>query len=870
MKSTLYKYRSLIYLFILGFTACSPANSGLVGYSYHNITAKFNAYFIAKEKLDEVMFDLNSAHENNFNKTLKVFAPIDTNIVNSNKEKIEDIVKKASIGIQRHEVSKWVDDCYVLIGVARMLNREYEESIETFKFVNVNSEDDPTKHQALINLIRTFTEYEEYNNALAVIDYLNRQKLTKVNKRNLYLQAANFYQVTNNPNNIIKYLSAAAELMKRGEEKAKIHYILAQLYQQVGFDAMAYENYQNVLSNKPPYEFSFHARLNIAQVTEIGKGSDVKKIRKYFDQLLKDGKNVEFRDKIYYEMAEFEIKQGNIKEAIPYYKSSIRESVSNARQKSFSYHKLGILYFEELKEYPLAKAYYDSAATTMPKDEEIYPAVQSRQEVLSEFIQQIDIIQNNDSLLSLAKMDSAQLHNIFLTQRAEKIAKKEEEDRLRRKEDRNRSNRNMQTSFNETTSFRPTTGGNGKFYFYDQTTLAAGRNEFRRIWGNRSLQDNWRINDSEVSEQDLVAEEKDSDLPAGELANQQTENPVDEAALIEQEKSAFYAKIPFSEDRKTDLNKEMEIAYYKLGNIYNFDLKEKKDAVETYTTLIERYTETEYKPEVLYLLYIYFKDINKVKAEQYANQLTLKFPETIFAKLIKNPNYREESNLASAKVKVIYEKAFRAYDSSNYKIALKHISDGLNNYPENEYEDNLKLLDALITAQTEGRDNYVFKLQQFIKKYPESELWEFSKQLLQAVDNLAEKQRAIDKIKYLAYFDQSHYFVVIYENNKALSGILPNEIENFAKENFPKENLSAGNLVFNDAYSMILLSEFKNKETAESFYAKFNSDLSPLKNFKSLNFSNFIISKDNFQIFYKAKLADSYNDFFKEHYKLTP
>lgn len=869
MKSILYTYRHLIYLLILGITACTPANTGLVGYSYHNITAKFNAYFIANEKLEEVMFDLNSAHQHNFNKTLTVFAPIDTNIVNSNKEKVEDIVKKASIGIQRHEVSKWVDDCYVLIGIARMLSQEYEESIETFKFVNVNSKDDPTKHQALVNLIRTFTEYGEYNNALAVIDYLNRQKLTKENKKNLYLHAAHYYQVTNDTNNVIKYLSAAVELMKRGKEKAKIHYILAQLYQKVGFDAMAYDSYQNVLSNKPPYEFSFHARLNIAQVTEIGKGADVKKIRKYFEQLLKDGKNVEFRDKIYYEMAEFEVKQGNIKEAIPYYKSSISESVSNPRQKSFSYHKLGILYFEELKEYPLAKAYYDSAATTMPKDEEIYPAVESRQKVLADFIEQINIIQNNDSLLSMAKMDSAQLDNIFSTLRAEKIAKKEEEERLRRKEERNKSSRNQQTSFDDTPSFQPTTGGNGKFYFYDPSTLASGRNEFKRIWGNRSLQDNWRTNDAEVSELAEDSGEADTDLPQSELAAQDN-NPEDEAAIMEQERAAFYAKIPFEKDRKVELHNEMEIAYYKLGNIYNFDLKEKADATDTYTTLIERYPETEYKPEVLYLLYIFYKDTNKPKADEYANQLTSQFPETIFAKLIKNPNYREESNLASAKVKVIYEKAYRAYDSSNYRMALQHISSGLNDYPENDFEDNLKLLEALITGQTEGRDNYVFKLQQFIKKYPESELLEFAKQLLQAVDNLSEKQMALNKIKFQAYFDQPHYFVVIYENNKALSGILPNEIESFAKENFPKEDLSAGNLVFNDNQSMILLSEFKDKETAESFYSKFNSDLSPLKNFSSLKFSNFIISKDNFQIFYKAKLANSYEEFFKEHYNLTP
>ncbi len=31
------------------------------------------------------------------------------------------------------------------------------------------------------------------------------------------------------------------------------------------------------------------------------------------------------------------------------------------------------------------------------------------------------------------------------------------------------------------------------FYFYNPTTVAYGKNEFLRIWGDRKLQDNWRL-----------------------------------------------------------------------------------------------------------------------------------------------------------------------------------------------------------------------------------------------------------------------------------------------------------------------------------------------------------------------------------------
>lgn len=846
--------------------ACTSSNSGIVGHAYHNVTAKYNAYFIAREKLNEVYAELEEAYEPNFNKTLLVFAPIDTNIVKADSAIIADIIKKASIAIQRHEVSKWVDDSYILVGKARLVSRAYEESIETFKYVNVNSEQKQTQYSALINLIRTFIEYKEYNNAQAVIDYLSRKKLDKQNRIQFYLHAANFAQSTNDPNNLIKYLNAATEIMSTSEEKVRMHFILGQLFQKAGFDSFAYKNFESVIQNHPTYNYYFHARLHMAQVTELSDGADIKKIRKYFEQLLKDGKNKEFKDKIYYEMAEFELKQKNLNKAIEYYKSSAQMSVNNQRQKSFSYHKLGLLYFDELNEYELAKAYYDSASKIMPRDEEIYPKVAKRQEVLSVFIEQINTIDRNDSLLNLANMDSLALNEVFSEIQAEQLAEQASEAKRKRKEARNTVSTSNFGGL-AATSFNTVTNTSGKFYFYDAATVAAGKREFSGLWGNRSLQDNWRFESTQIVTNNEAAinpseETPDDDLPADNIASAEE--------LVATERIAFFAKIPFLEKEQQKLNAETEIAFYKLGNIYNFDLTEKEKAVETYQELLDRFPETEYKAEMLYLLYVYFKDKNSEKSKIYADELVNIYPKTIFAKLVLNPNYQEESNLASAKAKVLYETAYNAYAKDHLSVADSIIEHGLSTYPENDYEDNLSLLRILIIGKTEDRNTYLYQLQQFVKSYPESELIAFAKELLLAVENYKQKLQELDEIRFIPYFEQPHYFVVLYENNKALAGLLPAEIENFAEKFYPNEILNAGNLIFNDEYAMILLSEFKDKKIAESFYMKFNSELSPIKDFSSLQFDSFIISKDNFQIFYQSKIADSYDIFFKENYKLKP
>ena len=65
-----------------------------------------------------------------------------------------------------------------------------------------------------------------------------------------------------------------------------------------------------------------------------------------------------------------------------------------------------------------------SAYQIMPKDEDIYPQVETRQAVLSDFIKQITTINENDSLLTLAKMDSTSLNDIFLTNRSDRLRKR--------------------------------------------------------------------------------------------------------------------------------------------------------------------------------------------------------------------------------------------------------------------------------------------------------------------------------------------------------------------------------------------------------------------------------------------------------------
>ncbi|MFC2125576.1 hypothetical protein ACFLU5_12265 [Bacteroidota bacterium] len=417
------------------------------------MTARFNAYFYAKENMFTVENAIAENHKNNYNKVLHVFYDVDSGVVKSMNTQLDDCIKKASIAIQRHENSNWVDNSYILIGKARYYQGDFVNAIETFKYVNTKGEDDDARHEALVYLMRSFLDYNEENNAIAVSDYLKKEKLSRKNIKLLTLTRAYMYELRKDYENMVQQLAYAAPMMSISGNVSRIYYIIGQIYQMKGFEAEAYNYYNLCLKSNPTYELFFYARLNMAQVTELSKENDLKKIRKYFRKLLKDPKNREFQDKIYFEMANFELKQENYNEAIDYYTQSVQSSMNNPRQKGYSYLSLGRLYYEHFKEYETAKAYYDSVVSVLPKDDEQYEMIAERQKILVDFVDQINTIQLQDSLLFLAKLDTTSLYAI--------IDGVIEEERIKAEEAEKEQKRNEQLRVSNQSSFSDPFGQTG-------------------------------------------------------------------------------------------------------------------------------------------------------------------------------------------------------------------------------------------------------------------------------------------------------------------------------------------------------------------------------------------------------------------------
>ncbi len=851
----------LIIALFLCLGACSSESNTWTSKAYHNTTAHYNGYYYARDEIRKIEKTLWSSLNDDYGKILRLYPKIDSSLASGYEQEVQEAIKMASLAIQRHPNSKWVDDAYITVGKARMYSLDWGNAIQTLKYVNTKSKDPNARHQAIIQLIRTFTEHQEYNNAQAAIDFVQKEKLNKANKKNLLLEKAYFYQEQVDYDNTIRNLTEAAPLLSRKDRPGRIYFIIGQVYQKLGFEAEAYNYYRRCLATNPEYEVDFYARLYLAQVTEISRSKSVNAALKSFRKLLKDRKNKEFKDKIYYEMGLFELKQKNLSAAITNFNRSVREG-TNKRIDGESYLRLGEIYYDTLRKYEISQAYYDSAITSLPTDYEGYKTIKTRQEILNDFVKNLNTIKWQDSLLSMANLDSLGLRNrIDSAFKAKKLLSEAKAGKKKRRQ----SNR-IEILSNTNNVFGTSEGATGDessaWYFGNPSAVSLGQTEFNRIWGDIPLEDNWRrslrSSSTTVANRNVIGE----DLAGPTQEEQASVTPADPVAA---EYMRISKQLPRTDEQKSEALGKIEEAYFNLGDIYYFKLLENENAVLSYHKLLERFPETEYEPEILYKLYLIFKESDPSKSDNYAQQLKTKHPNSTFAKILVNPDYLKESSEAVEKQKVIYDRAYSNFVLGEYNLANQALLDAFA-LGNTSFTPNLELLKILIVGKTEDINTYQYLLDKFSNENPESEIGAYAKKLLESSREFQEKQQQQKGIQYIRSLEEPHYFVMVYKQEEDMGSTGSAALEKFNQDYFNDLKLKTSTLILSDAYTLTLVADLPRIRSALEYIRTFNEKLSTLTELRNHKFHSFVITKDNFDIFYRTKGLDEYLQFFEKNY----
>ena len=356
---------------------------------------------------------MKKSHVDKFDKIIPVFKYGTEEQARGVYAQMDRAIKKATTVIQKHsmfirkkERCAWIDDCYLLMGKSHFYKQDYFLAVENFETILKEFKKEPIRHNAGVWLARSHIEMENYSDAKTVLNILeSAEDLPGEMVAPFWATKADYYLKQDDLERAVDPLTKAIAASKKRRKKTRWMFILAQVHQKLGNLSQASELYGSVVKRNPKYEMAFNAKINRAKTYSSG---DSKSIRKELSKMLKDDKNIEFLDQIYYALANIDLKEGKVDYAIINFDNAVQSSTKNQRQKGLAYLSLGEIYFEKTS-YQLAQAYYDSAATTLPKEYEDYEAVKNKKDNLADLVKYHQIVDTQDSLLTLAKMDTLEL-----------------------------------------------------------------------------------------------------------------------------------------------------------------------------------------------------------------------------------------------------------------------------------------------------------------------------------------------------------------------------------------------------------------------------------------------------------------------------
>ncbi|MBY5951252.1 tetratricopeptide repeat protein [Algoriphagus marincola] len=864
-----------ISLFLL--VACSSERDTFTNRAFHNLTSHYNAYYLADVKIQEVLDENQRNYKEDYTQILPVFIPLDSGVIQSSKEKLESARELASKAIEWHRISKWVDDSYFLLGKIDYMQANFDDAKNALKYVNVESKDADLRHQVLISLLRLYVDLGEIENANFTIDYLSKEeKISDENRYDLYRTLAYYYEKRNDQNGVIGSLDRAVEYAKNNKEASRIYFILAQRYQQEGLDNLAYDFYRKALEGNPPYERAFYSQLFAQQVAELNASKDLRKVRNYYESLYDDPKNKELKDVVVYERALFEEKQGDLPLTVDLLHQAAKEPGSNPRLKGYIYQKLAEIHLEEYVDYRATKYYLDSALTYIKPTDPAAASIASQKEVLDQFVFHVERIQSNDSLVRLSGMSEEEQRLI-----AEQFIQREEERLLaeaRAKEEPKNSG-----IFDNLLAFADR-GTGSSFYFDNAVAMQQGAIEFRRVWGTRPLQDNWRRSAATFQSTPETEIEKKVDSTAISEEN----NPLAQLPDLE----SLLAQIPKTEEDIAKLNDELEESYFELGKLQYFDLEEIESSVDNLETVVREYPSSSRKPEAYYLLYLAQKDLNG-NFQQYVSRLNREYPESQYTFSVNNPD-AASGNLAYLASSENYEQAYNLYYAGNWRQARTIIQQTLEEYPLTRNTERLLLLDIMVTGKIESKDRFRARLESYIENSQDESLVNLARNMLNplltaeelaalnpvdstALDSAAQALAMEDSTAvkpdltdspFKVNDSQTHIMVLVMspelaEESQSLIG----DLENFHAKTFSNSRLRTGNMNMNRENAIFIISPFNNADKAKEYYDIFMEKFESDNLTEQIKENSFFISIENFQTLNRSKNIEEYRAFFKATYQ---
>ena len=788
-------------MIIFAMVACSTEKNTAISRNYHSLNAHYNGYFNANELIKQSIHTYQSSREEDYYSLLPINPVPDEKEVAGMYPAIDTAIVKCTKVIRDHsmpsndrpskkkeEHNRWIDENWTLIGEALYYRRDYEGAMKNFKFIRKFYSDDPSLFIGELWMAKTNMAKGDLTGAKFNLDNLDaaiaeqesgdQEKVVKKGSKKEVKPAqfpkkirfdfektkAELALLRGEKVQAIQYLEESLKHTRLGDKagRARVHFILGQLHEEQGNKAGAAAHFSKVIRGTSSYEMAFNARL---KRTFLGEGD---KVKKDLLKMLRDQKNAEFKDQIYYALADMEIREGDVAQGKSYLHQSAFYSVNNTRQKGMAYERLGNMSFSE-KNYVHAQKYYDSCgrviADTYPNAE----AIRNKAIKLSDLVVAVETAQYEDSVQRIAAMSESDRKS-FLKDLIKKIEKEEKARKEREAE------RLLELQQNE--NLFAQTGTGSKWYWNNQKARAEGYEEFRRLWGERENEDDWRRSDKVPS----FVTDGDPELGDGDSSNV-ADVIQDDTLSVE----SLMRGLPLNDSLMALSNERLLEAYYNAGYLYKDQLNEAKLAEVNFSKVLEKNIENKHNLLSAYELYTMYRNTNPTKAEEMKTYIFNNYTNSDYANYLRDPDFFIKKKERDALAEESYTRVLERYNKKLYGPVLAQAEKVINDEPENIFRAKYMLLKAMCLGQRfDDKDTLLPTLNRVLDEYPKTPEAARAKEMINIIKNGYSENIIADfssKSPY-KYNDRVKMMVVVFPDEKRSSSDVKSRISDFHREFF--------------------------------------------------------------------------------------
>ncbi|MDE6756702.1 MAG: hypothetical protein K2J66_06115, partial [Muribaculaceae bacterium] len=512
----------------------------------------------------------------------------------------------------------------------------------------------------------------------------------------------------------------------------------------------------------------------------------------------------------------------------------------------------GGLYYD-LGDYVKAQPCYSEALPQVPDTYPDYKALKRRSDYLDELAVYAQNVTLQDSLLKLSYMTPEEQTAVAERLIAE-LKKKEAEEAEQARREEMRANQAAQGDPFGGNASSPTTftmNSDNSWYFYNPSTVTAGKTDFQRRWGSRKLEDDWRRrNKAAYAFETTPDDNDDTDDDTGEETDTDTEENVD-AEAAERQNDPHYVEyylrqIPKDDRERMIANDVIQEGLYNMGIILKDKLEDFPAARSEFNRLLSRYPDNIYRLDTYYNLYLMaVRQGDIAEAERWRNLIVNDFADSPYGRAMRDPRYIDNLRLMDARQDELYDAAYQAYLANDNAAVHRAYDEMSRDFPMSKLMPKFMFINALAYVTENKPEQFKEALTEMLQRYPDTDLTPYAAAYIKGLDagrklnagssnmrgmlwetRLGDNTEAADSDNPLEFDlnpDEEQLFILLYPTdrvapNQLLYDIARHNFTSFVVKDFDLEQMNFGRL------GLLIIKPFANVAEVNHYRSVLQAD----------------------------------------------